>query len=81
MVENDMKMITENKFKNFNLNKIIKIDKRCKTEQEKHVKNLCVKLTESEYNALKAIKMYYKKSYSDMIRDSILFLNNYYNIN
>jgi hypothetical protein len=73
--------MVENKFKNFDLTKILKVDKRCKLPMEKHSKNLCVKLTESEYNALKAIKMYYKRSYSDMIRDSILFLNNYYNTN
>jgi hypothetical protein len=67
--------------KKFDFNKFSKIDKRRKTEQDKHNKNLCVKLTELEYNALKAIKMYYNKTYSDMIRDSILFLNNYYNVN
>jgi hypothetical protein len=65
----------------FDLNKVMKIDKRCKTEADKHSKNLCVKLTENEFKALQAIKMYYNKTYSQMIRDSILFLNNYYNTN
>jgi len=69
------------KFKDFDIHKFDKVDKRRKLPMDKHVKNLCVKLTESEYNALKAIKMYYNKSYSQMIRDSILFLNNYYNVN
>jgi hypothetical protein len=80
MVKNDKKskskpttLITD-----IEMTKIIS-DKRYKTTAEKHSKNLCIKLTESEYNALRAIKKYHSKTYSDMIRDSILFLNNYYN--
>ena len=56
--------------KNFDLNKVMKVDKRRKIPMDLHSKNLCVKLTESEFKALQAIKMYYKKTYSDMIRES-----------